>query len=173
MTHLYWWISGIAALWVESALSHYFSFLGLKINIVLIVLLIMTLRWKSPFLLFYGLAFGLMSDTISHSLLGVSGLSFFLTLILTRWFGEWFYDKNISSTLFFVSFLSLIEGGIALTLLKLLTPDLPWNLLFFQTVVSLSLVHGLVSPLFLGTLTRFERFLRLRPEDKPRLRLRH
>ncbi|MBF0276845.1 MAG: rod shape-determining protein MreD [SAR324 cluster bacterium] len=166
MTHLHWWISGIFGLWVQIALSHYMRIIDLKINIVLIVLLVMTLRWKSPFLLFYGLALGLMSDASSHSLIGINGLSFFLTLILTRWFGEWFYDKNVISTVFFVGILSVIEGGIALILLKLLTPDFPWNLLFFQKVVPLSVIHGLVSPFFLWALTRFERFLHLKPEEK-------
>lgn len=166
MIHVYWWLASLSALWFETALSHYAQIAGLKVNIVLMVLLILMLRWKSPYFLFYGLMVGLMTDALSHAMIGVNGLSFFLILILTRWVGEWFYNRSVVSTMLFVGGLSFIEGGIALTLLKLLDFSLPWNRLFFQVVPPLVLVQGLFSPLFLFLLTQLERFLHLHPEKE-------
>lgn len=173
MTHLYWWIANLGGLWIEIVLSNYVRIAGLKINIVLIVLLILMLRWKSPFLLFYGLILGMMVDTLSHAMVGVNGLSFFLTLILTRWVSDWFYDRNVVSTMILVGVLSFIEGAVALTLFKLLDPEFLWHFLFFQVVSPLAFIHGLLSPLFLIILIRFERFLHLRPEGQSSSSLRH
>ena len=167
MIHLYWGIAGLFALWLETGFSSYLQIAGFKINTVLIVLLILMLRWKSPFLLFYGLTLGLMSDAVSHSMIGVYGLSFFLILILTRWIGVWFYDKNLISTALFVAALSWLEGGVALTLFKLVNSDLSWNRFFFQTVSFVAIIQGLISPLFLVILIRMERILHLKPEEKP------
>ena len=167
MIHLYWSIAGLLAHWLETGFSNYLHIAGLKINIVLIVLLILMLRWKSPFLLFYGLILGLMADAVSHSIIGVYGLSFFLVLILTRWISDGFYDKKFISTILMVGLLSLIEGGIALTLFKVLNTELSWNRLFFQTVVFMAIIQGLISPLFLVILIRMEQILHLEPEEKP------
>ncbi len=167
MIYLYWGVAGLLALWLETGFSSYLHIAGLKTNIVLIVLLILMLRWKSSYLLFYGLVLGLMTDAVSHSIIGIYGLSFFLVLILAQWISDWFYDKNTISTVFFVGLLSLIEGGIALTWFKILDSDFSWNLLFFQTVTFLAVIQGLISPLFLVMLIRMERILHLDPEGKP------
>ncbi|MBF0287525.1 MAG: rod shape-determining protein MreD [SAR324 cluster bacterium] len=166
MKHIFWCIAGICGLWLEVSISSYVRIADLKINVVLIILLILMLRWKSPLLLFYGWAFGFMGDSLSHSILGVNALSFFLTLLLTRWIGEWIYDDNVLSTVLFVGLLSFAEGGVTLTLLKLLDTDLPWNFLFFKTVLPISIIHGLICPIFLIILLRFERFFHLDPENQ-------
>ena len=166
MIHLYWWLASMMGLWLETALSHYFQIAGLKINIVLMILLVMMLRWQSPYFLFYGLIVGGMTDALSHGMIGVNALSFFLILILTRWVSEWFYNRSVVSTMLFVGVLSFIEGGIALTLLKVLDSNLLWNRLFFQIVPPLAFMQGLLSPLFLLILTQLERFLHLHPQKE-------
>ncbi len=166
MRHIFWCIAGICGLWLEVSISNHARIADLKINTVLIILLILMLRWKSPFILFYGWAFGLMTDSLSHSIHGLNALSFFMTLLLTRWVGEWIYDDNAFSTVLFVGLLSLVEGGFTLTLLKLFATDLSWNLLFLKNVLPISVVHGLISPIFLLLLIRFERFFHLDPENQ-------
>ncbi len=165
MKVIFWILIGLISLWTEATASSYLRIWDLKIDLVFIVLLLLMLRWKSSFLLFYGLVLGIITDALSHSMLGVYGLSYFLILSLTRWIGEWFYDNNIFSTFLFVALLSLLEGICALTLLKLLTPTLSWNTLFISVLVPLSLIHGLLSPPLLMIIIRVERILKLAPED--------
>ena len=164
MKYLFWGLGGLIGFWTEVVLNPTFQVLGYKIQFSWIALIIMILRWPSMFLVFYGLILGLMSDSFSHSMLGLYGISFFLTLLVARKIGESFYESNVFSTMIFVVFLSLIEGALSMLLLKLLLTEISWSSVFMQTVVPLSLIQGVLSPLVFFLLLRMESLFHLNPE---------
>ena len=164
MKYLFWGLGGLICFWMEVVLNPTFQILGFKIQFSWIALVIMILRWPSMYLVFYGLILGLMKDSFSHSMLGLYGISFFLTLIVGRKIGESFYESNVFSTMIFVVFLSLMEGALAVLLLKFLLTGISWTTVFMQTVVPLSLVQGVVSPFVFFLLIRMESRFHLNPE---------
>lgn len=166
MKHLFWLILFLFGLWGETALSSYLQIAGFKINMVLILLIVVMLRWRPPMILFYGLIFGFMTDVHSHGILGVNGLSFFIILILAKWIGEWLYDENILTTFMSVSILSLVEGGIRLILLKILFTGMPWNLFFFKIILPLAPIHGVIAVIFSLIIVRLEKFFHLQTEEE-------
>ena len=163
MKYLYWIFICLAALTFEAAMSSYLVFLGYKVDFVLLVLMILMLRWKSSSLIFIGAGMGLMCDALSHSMLGVYGISYLLTMILARSVGEWFYDENVFSTLLFAGVLTIAEGSIALIFFKTLMPWMSWNSQMLGTVLPLAAMHALVSPIILAILLRLERLFHVTP----------
>lgn len=164
MKHLYWIIIGLSALWLQAALSGHLMIAQIKVNFVLMSLLVMMLRWKSPFLLFWGLFLGLLMDALSHSMIGVYGMSFFITLILTRWLSEMFYDQNIFSTVLFVGVMTIVEGVTSLIILNIFSEHNEFNQLFFKVTLPLSILHGVCSIVVGFILIRCERGFNLDPE---------
>lgn len=161
----FWFLVGLFTFWGEAALSQYFLIADLKINFVLMIYILLVLRWKSPVLWVFALLFGLMMDTMTHSMLGVNGISFFVTILAAHWAGEWLYDDNFFSTMVFVCVLSFLEGGITLLLLKILENNISWNHLFFTIVAPLSLIQGVIAPFLLSLLKGAERMFSLNPES--------
>lgn len=169
MKHLFWFALFLFGLWIETAMSSYLHIAGFKINVVLILLIVVMLRWRSPALLFYGLMFGFMTDAHSHGIIGVNGLSFFIVSILAKWIGEWLYDENILTTFISVSILSLVEGGIRLILLKLLFVEMPWNYFLFTVILPLAPIHGAAAVIFSLIVVRLEKFFHLKIEGEQAL----
>lgn len=165
MKYLFWGIILLLGLWFETALSSYFRIAGLKVDVVLVLLLVLMLRWQSSAILFYGLFFGFMTDVLSHGMLGINGLSFFITIIIAKWIGKWLYDENLFSTFIFVGILSLVEGVIALLLLKILVIEIPWNHFFLKVIIPLAPIHGAIALIFYLGIVRLERYFHLQLEE--------
>lgn len=165
--HIFWLITMVVGLWIETAFGPLIEITNLKINLVLVLLILFNLRWKSAYLWCYALLFGLMTDALTHGMLGLSGLSFFLTIVAAHWVGEWLYDENFLSTFLFVSLLSFIEGGVVLVLLTLLEPGLSFNSALWGVVIPLSLIHGVISPFLNWIVTKIEQALHLKPDANP------
>lgn len=157
-------IIGLITFWGDVILSSYIRIGDLKINYVLILLIVLMLKWPASFLFFYGMFLGFMCDALSHGMIGIYGISFFLTLILAKWIGESFYEDNISSTMLFVLLLTAVEGGISVTLFKILIPGISWNSLFLENVVPLAVIHGIISPIIFGIISYFGHLLKLELE---------
>ena len=164
MKYLFWSAAIVLSLCCELILSHTLPIWGLKIDWVFTTLLVLTLRWMSPSLLFLGLFWGLVSDLFSHNMLGFYGFSFFVTLILARRCGNFFYDNNMLSTGFFVWVLSLAQGSLVALLLMILVPDTDWVPLFFKKVFPVACLQGGLGACIFFLLHRLEQWLRLKPE---------
>ncbi|MGK5091818.1 rod shape-determining protein MreD [Deltaproteobacteria bacterium TL4] len=160
MNYIFWILSGLFSFWIEVLFSRTLQIAGFKLDLVFITLIILTLRWQNPFLLFYGLLLGMMSDAFSHSMIGLYGISYFLSLIIVRWVGDSFYENNVFSTVFFVFLLSIVEGGLAAFFLKILS-QLSWNTLFFQTELPVAVIQSLISPLLFLILRKTEAVMHL------------
>ncbi|MBF0353231.1 MAG: rod shape-determining protein MreD [SAR324 cluster bacterium] len=161
MIYLFWFICGILGLWFNVILSEYVSVFGLKPNILLTVMLVMTLQHPALFLAFLGIFMGITLDSFSHGMQGIYGTSFFITLILTRFVSNAFYEKNIFSTMLFVFVLSAFEGAVSLFLLGIFNEEQSWSFLFLGTVLPVSGLHTLVSPVIFLALIKGEQIFHL------------
>lgn len=161
MKYLFWLTVGLCSIWISLIVNAYFPFFGIKINFIFIGMLLLLLRWADPFLLFLGSFLGLVQDALSHSMLGVYGLSFFLSFLIAKRVGESLYGSNFFSTPVFVFLFSCLEGSLSFFIFKLLSPQITWNMLFFQPILGIALVQAMISPLILWALQKGELSFRL------------
>ena len=80
--------------WLNIVLNNYVQLGSLKINWILIIMLILTFRHPTHLIPFLGILAGLICDALSHGIMGLYAISFFVTLLLARLLNKLFYANT-------------------------------------------------------------------------------
>ena len=135
--------------WLNIVLNSYVQLGSLKINWILIIMLVLTFRHSTHLIPFLGILSGLICDALSHGIMGLYAISFFLTLILARLLNKLFYANTFYTVSLAVLSMSVIEGWISISILGMLGTEINQSSLVLSTVLPLSVLHGLGAPLIL------------------------
>ena len=139
----------LIGVWLNIVFNNYFQLGGLKINWMLIFMLVLTFRHPSLLLPFVGVFAGLICDALSHGIMGLYGISFFVTLLLARQVIKSFYANTFFSVGIAVLGMSFFEGWISLSILGQFEESLnPFSLIMTSTL-PLAVLQGLVTPIIL------------------------
>ena len=139
----------LIGVWLNIVFNNYFQLGGLKINWMLIFMLVLTFRQPSLLLPFVGVLAGLICDALSHGIMGLYGISFFVTLLLARLVIKSFYANTFFSVGIAVLGMSVFEGWISLSILGQFEESLIQFSLIMTSTLPLSVVQGLVTPIIL------------------------
>ena len=158
---------GGTAVWIQSSLLLRWWPLGVKPNLPLLVVIVLSTHWKDRWVFVFGALLGVSMDLLSHGTPGVYGVSFFLTALCGRWLGLAIYELNALTVLSAVLGLSLLEGLTALSLLAALESDaLPWDWLLFHLILPAAVYQAPLGWLLSLALRRWSETPRAR--GKPR-----
>ena len=135
----------VAALWLELVFGPLLSIGSSKPSLLLLTVLLLALRHTPPWIFILGTLAGLARDLFSHGLLGLYGISFFVTVILARWLGLMVYERNALFTFVAIGALATIEGGVALFLMNWMDPTVPWWGWLGTRVIPLALFHAVLA----------------------------
>ncbi|MDH4224826.1 MAG: rod shape-determining protein MreD [Deltaproteobacteria bacterium] len=149
-------LMGFFLVWLHVSAAHQFSIWGVKPNLLLMGVIIAGLRWMNPWVLMYAAFAGLVEDTYSHSLLGVYGLSFLATVVVAYYAGRSLFEQNILFMMLAVVGITLFEGLLAITLLRMVEGDVPGLKWFFSRTLPVALYHGALTPLFIFSVRKWE-----------------
>jgi len=152
---------GVVALWLQVTLAPYVSVGGIKPNLPLVTVLVLGLRWMDPWLFVYGAITGLAVDVFSHGVLGVYASSFFAVSFLARVAGNALYENNPLFTALLTAGLTLVEGGIAVSLFKLHDPGVSWWAWMLADVLPQAVYHAVLAVPVWWVIGRLERRLKL------------
>ena len=142
-------------------LNSYVQLGSLKINWILIIMLVLTFRHSSHLIPFLGIFAGLICDALSHGIMGLYAISFFVTLLLARLLNKLFYANTFFTVGLAVLSISVFEGWISILLLGMLGTEINQSSLVLSTVLPLSVLHGLGAPvILLGVIWCEKLFLR-------------
>ena len=134
---------------------------SLKINWILIIMLVLTFRHSSHLIPFLGILAGLICDALSHGIMGLYAISFFVTLLLARLLNKLFYANTFFTVGLAVLSMSVFEGWISISILGMLGTEIDQTSLVLSTVLPLSVLHALGAPVILLGVIWFEKlFLR-------------
>jgi len=139
----------LIGVWLNIVFNNYFQLVGLKINWMLIFMLVLTFRHSSLFLPFAGIFAGLICDALSHGIMGLYGISFFVTLLLARQVIKSFYANTFFSVGLAVVGMSLFEGWISLSILGQFEESLNLFPLIITSTFPLAILQGLAAPIIL------------------------
>ena len=104
---------------------------------------------------------GLICDALSHGIMGLYAISFFVTLLLARLLNKLFYANTFFTVSLAVLSMSVFEGWISISILGMLGTEINQTSLVFSTVLPLSVLHGLGAPvILLGVIWCEKLFLR-------------
>ena len=135
--------------WLNIVLNSYVQLGSLKINWILIIMLVLTFRHSSHLIPFLGIFAGLICDALSHGIMGLYAISFFVTMLLARLLIKLFYANTFFTVGLAVLSISVFEGWISILLLGMLGTEINQSSLLLSTVLPLSVLHGLVAPVIL------------------------
>ena len=135
--------------WLNIVLNSYVQLGRLKINRILIIMLVLTFRHSTHLIPFLGILAGLICDALSHGIMGLYAISFFVTLLLARLMNKLFYANTFYTVSLAVLSMSVFEGWIAISILGMLGTDINKSSLMLSTFLPLSVLHGLVAPVIL------------------------
>ena len=142
-------------------LNSYVQLGSLKINWILIIMLILTFRHSIHLIPFLGILAGLICDALSHGIMGLYAISFFVTLLLAHLMNKLFYANTFFTVSLAVLSMSVFEGWISISILEMLGTEINQSSLLLSTVLPLSDLHGLVAPVILLAIVWCEKlFLR-------------
>ena len=142
-------------------LNSYVQLGSLKINWILIIMLVLTFRHSTHLILFLGILAGLIWDALSHGIMGLYAISFFVTLLLARLLNKLFYANTFFTVSLAVLSMSVFEGWISISILGMLVTEINQTSLVLSTVLPLSVLHGLGAPVtLLGVIWCEKLFLR-------------
>ena len=142
-------------------LNSYVQLGSLKINWILIIMLVLTFRHSSHLIPFLGILAGLICDALSHGIMGLYAISFFVTLLLARLLNKLFYANTFFTVSLAVLSMSVFEGWISISILEMLGTEISQTSLVLSTVLPLSVLHGLGAPvILLGVIWSEKLFLR-------------
>ena len=142
-------------------LNSYVQLGSLKINWILIIMLVLTFRHSTHLIPFLGILAGLISDALSHGIMGLYAISFFVTLLLARLLNKLFYANTFFTVSLAVLSMSVFEGWISISILGMLGTEINQTSLVLSTVLPLSVLHGLGAPvILLGVIWCEKLFLR-------------
>ena len=130
-------------------LNSYVQLGSLKINWILIIMLVLTFRHSSHLIPFLGIFAGLICDALSHGIMGLYAISFFVTLLLARLLNKLFYANTFYTVSLAVLSMSVFEGWISISILGMLGTEINQTSLVLSTVLPLSVLHGLGAPVIL------------------------
>lgn len=154
---------GLPLLWLQVSLTPYLHLFGLKPNLLLTGVLVLSVRWLDPWLFVFAAGAGLSLDVFSHGMLGLYATSFCIAAIAGRVAGMYIYESNWLFTMVLVMGLSLLEGIVAISLMAYIGEGVSWWAWLFTRVVPVSLYHGVLAPLFFVGLLRLERLMNFSP----------
>ena len=135
--------------WLNIVLNSYVQLGSLKINWILIIMLVMTFRYSIHLVPFLGILAGLICDALSHGIMGLYAISFFVTLLLASMLNKLFYANTFLTVSLAVLSMSIFEGWISISILGMLGTDINKSSLMLSTVLPLSVLHCLVAPVIL------------------------
>ena len=135
--------------WLNIVLNNYVQLGSLKINWILIIMLVLTFRHSTHLIPFLGILAGLICDAVSHGILGLYGISFFVTLLIARLLNKLFYANTFFTVSIAVLSMSVFEGWISISILGMLGTEINQSSLVLSTVLPLSVLHGLGAPVIL------------------------
>ena len=130
-------------------LNSYVQLGSLKINWILIIMLVLTFRHSSHLIPFLGILAGLICDALSHGIMGLYAISFFVTLLLARLLNKLFYANTFFTVGLAVLSMSVFEGWMSISILRMLGTEINQTSLVLSTVLPLSVLHGLGAPVIL------------------------
>ena len=81
--------------------------------------------------------------------IGLYGISFFVSLLLARQLIKLFYANTFFAVSLSVSFMTIMEGWISLSILGMLETELNQSSLMLNPTLPLAVLHGLVTPFIL------------------------
>ena len=147
--------------WLNIVLNSYVQLGSLKINWILIIMLVLTFRHSTHLIPFLGIFAGLICDALSHGIMGLYAISFFVTLLLARLLNKLFYANTFFTVSLAVLSMSVFEGWISISILGMLGTEINQTSLVLSTVLPLSVLHGLGAPvILLGVIWCEKLFLR-------------
>ena len=135
--------------WLNIVLNNYVQLGSLKINWILIIMLVLTFRHSTHLIPFLGILAGLICDALSHSIMGLYAISFFVTLLIARLLNKLFYANTFYTVSLAVLSMSVFEGWISISILGMLGTEINQSSLVLSTVLPLSVLHGLGAPVIL------------------------
>ncbi|MGA1600628.1 MAG: hypothetical protein ACO4AU_16400, partial [bacterium] len=94
----------------------------------------------------------LCHDALTHGVVGIYGLSYFLTALFARSLNRWFYTNQLLFLCITVALLSAVERLLAMTLFLWGEPELlplRWDLLLTKTLLAQAVAGSLVIPMFM------------------------
>ena len=142
-------------------LNSYVQLGSLKINWILIIMLVLTFRHSSHLIPFLGILAGLICDALSHGIMGLYAISFFVTLLLALLLKKLFYANTFFTVSLAVLSMSVFEGWISISILGMLGTEISQTSLVLSTVLPLSVLHSLGAPvILLGVIWCEKLFLR-------------
>ena len=130
-------------------LNSYVQLGSLKINWILIIMLVLTFRHSTHLIPFLGIFAGLICDALSHGIMGLYAISFFVTLLLARLLNKLFYANTFFTVSLAVLSMSVFEGWISISILGMLATEINQSSFVLSTVLPLSVLHGLGAPVIL------------------------
>ena len=151
----------LIGVWLNIVLNSYVQLGSLKINWILIIMLVMTFRHSTHLIPFLGIFAGLICDALSHGIMGLYAISFFVTLLLARLLNKLFYANTFITVSLAVLSMSVFEGWISISILGMLETEINQSSLMLSTILPLSVLHGLGAPvILLGVIWCEKLFLR-------------
>ena len=135
--------------WLNIVLNNYVQLGSLKINWILIIMLVLTFRHSTHLIPFLGILAGLICDALSHGIMGLYAISFFVTLLIARLLNKLFYANTFYTVSLAVLSMSVFEGWISISIMGMLGTEINQSSLVLSKVLPLSVLHGLGAPLIL------------------------
>ena len=135
--------------WFNIVLNSYVQLGSLKINWILIIMLVMTFRYSTHLIPFLAIFAGLICDSLSHGIMGLYAISFFVTLLVASLLNKLFYANTFLTVSLAVLSMSVFEGWISISILGMLGTEINQSSFMLSTVLPLSVLHGLGAPLIL------------------------
>ena len=151
----------LIGVWLNIVLNSYVQLGSLKINWILIILLVLAFRHSTHLIPLLGILAGLICDALSHGIMGLYAISFFVTLLLARLLNKLFYANTFITVSLAVLSMSVFEGWISISILGMLETEINQSSLMLSTILPLSVLHGLGAPvILLGVIWCEKLFLR-------------
>ena len=142
-------------------LNSYVQLGSLKINWILIIMLVLTFRYSTHLIPFLCILAGLIWDALSHGIMGLYAISFFVTLLLARLLNKLFYANTFFTVSLAVLSMSVVEGWISISILGMLGTEINRSYFMLSTVLRLCFLLGMGAPAILLGVVWFEKlFLR-------------
>jgi rod shape-determining protein MreD len=163
MKLLFYFVLGLAFLWLQLTLAPLLEVGWIKPNLALLSVVVTGVRWMDPWLFLYAAPLGLAQDALSHGVLGVYGTSFFFISFAARLMGASIYEHNLLFSVLGVLALCLAEGLMSVTFLHLLDAGVPWWAWILERALPEAVYNALLAPVLFYGLRRLERRLKWSP----------
>jgi len=137
----------IISAWMNLVFNNYVQLLGLKTNWMLIFAIVLSFRYPKLSLPIVSVLAGLICDAHSHGIMGLYGISFFLTSLIVIQVKKILYSNTFIAISLIVSLMTILEAWISLTLLGWFEPELDKTSLMLNSILILSIIHAFITPI--------------------------